>query len=491
MRHKNVLAFDFGASSGRAMLASFDGEKINMTQIHRFSNDPVEVNGTFYWDIMRLFFEIKQGIAKALAHAKIDAIGIDTWGVDFALIDEHGQMLKNPVHYRDERTYKVVDEVFELISKNEIYEESGIQFLHFNTLYQLYYMSKYEPEILALAKNILMTPDLLAYFLTGQMRSELTIASTSNLIDPRSKTRSKKILSALNIDERLFPPMIKPGEIYGTLSDKIASELGCDNIPVIAVATHDTASAVVGAPSKEEDFVYLSSGTWSLFGIESDDAIITKESQKANFTNELGYGGKVRFLKNIMGLWLIQESRRQFIREGDEVSFDKLEQEAQQAAPLKCFIDCDAKEFETPGNIPRRIKEYCKKTGQYVPESRGEIMRCIYDSLALKYKSTFMNLQEITNKNYTAINIVGGGINAKLLCKLCADACKVKVFAGPSEATVMGNIAVGLIALGEISDLKKAREVIRNSVDICEYLPSDGDKWDETYYKYKQIIGEV
>lgn len=485
---KRVLAFDFGASSGRAMLAELRDGKIDMREIHRFSNDTVTVNGTMYWDILRLFFEIKSGITKALNDGGFDAIGIDTWGVDFGLIDKRGRLISNPVHYRDRRTEGIDKEVSEIISTDELYGLTGTQFMRFNTIYQLMYLKNHEPEQLENAEKLLLTPDLFAYMLTGEIRAEASIASTTNLFDPVKKDWNFPLIRRLGLTERIFPPVIKAGEIYGMLTDEICEELGCKKVPVIAVNEHDTASAVVATPSISDDFVYISCGTWSLFGIELNEPILTKEAAKLNFTNEGGYKDTVRFLKNIMGLWLIQESRRQWRREGNEVSFDQLETEALSADPFKCFIDVDDAAFETAGNMPERVREFCRRTGQYVPETRGEVMRCIYQSLALKYKYTFNMLSKISGREYRRINILGGGIKDKLLCRMAADACGAEVLAGPAEATVMGNIAVCLSALGEIDDFAGIRKTVSESAELKRYLPEDSAVWETAYSDYLKIL---
>lgn len=486
---KKVLSFDFGASSGRAMLASYENGKIEMAEIHRFSNDPVSVNGRMYWDVLRLFFEIKTGITKAVNAGGFDAIGIDTWGVDFGLINKKGELIGNPFHYRDQRTKGIPDRIFsEIISKEDLYHRAGMQFMHFNTIYQLMYLKYNEPELLAQADKFLMMPDLFAYFLTGEMKEEASIASTSNLLNPNTKDWDFELIEKLGLDKKLFAPIVKSGSIYGYLSDDICNELGCKKVPVVAVCSHDTASAVAATPTSAEDFVYISCGTWSLFGIESKTPFLSDEAYKADFTNEGGFDGTIRFLKNIMGLWLIQESRRQWRREGIEVGFDTLEKEALASEPFKCFINVDDPMFETAGNLPKRVLEFCEKTGQYVPETRGEIMRCIYQSLAMKYKHTYNMLSDFTKREYKSINILGGGIKDKLLCRLTADATGATVFAGPTEATVMGNIAVAFYALGEIADFKELRKTVANSTDLKEYIPQNSEEWNKAYEDYKKIL---
>lgn len=493
MNQKRVLAFDFGASSGRAMLGEFDGEKITATEVHRFGNDPVNVNGVMYWDVLRLFFEIKQSITKALQLGGFDAIGIDTWGVDFGLLDANGRLLENPVHYRDTRTVGVPEKLFAsedfaALSKEAIYRKTGIQFMRINTIYQLFYLAQERSELLERTDKLLLMADLFAYFLTGEQRAEATNASTTNLFDPIRMDWDWELCSSLGIPERILPPIIHAGEIYGRLSDEICEELGCPKVPVVAVGTHDTASAVLSAPATEEDFVYISSGTWSLFGTELKRPLINEDTMAANYTNEGGFGKTIRFLKNIMGLWLIQESRRQWIREGKEASFAQLEAEALAAIPFQSYIDCDAPEFETAGNLPQRICDYCEKTKQKIPQTRGEVMCCIYQSLAMKYRYTFETLQQLTGKRYQHIHVVGGGIKDGFLCQLTANATGAEVIAGPAEATVMGNLAGQYLALGEMETTAEARRVIRASTRLKTYQPQNKEDWDQHYQTYLKVI---
>ena len=486
---KRVLAFDFGASSGRAMIGTVENGKLTATEIHRFSNDPVKVGNTTYWDVFRLWFEIREGIRRALREGKIDAIGIDTWGVDFALLDKNGELLAAPVHYRDERTVGMPEEVEKTVTPSELYRRTGTQRMRINTLYQLYYLAKYRPELVALADKMLFIPDLFAFFLTGETRAEKTIASTSNFFDPRTRDFDRELLQKLGIPDRLLPPPIEPGEVYGTLSPALCREFGCDPIPVLAVCTHDTASAVFAVPA-QGDFAYISCGTWSLFGTELPAPLIGEKSEAARYTNEGGYAGSIRFLRNIMGLWLIQESRREWLRRGENVSYADLEREALAAKPFASFIDCDAPEFETAGDLPSRIRAFCRATGQTVPETRGEVMRCIYDSLAMKYRRNLRALSDVTGKTYPVLHMVGGGIKDTLLCRLTADATGIPVVAGPAEATVMGNIAVQLIALGEIPDWKTARSIIRDGAGAVRYEPTDAAAWDENAPRFDGILGK-
>ena len=488
MESKRILAFDFGASSGRAILGTFDGEKIQMEEIHRFSNDPVMVNGVFQWDVLRLFFEIKQGISKAVHAGGFDAIGIDTWGVDYGMVDSKGHLMRNPVHYRDVRTNGMPEKVYEKIPKEELYRRTGIQLINLNTIFQLYSMVLEEPEQLAHADKLLFIPDLFAYFLTGVQRAEYSIASTSQMLDPTTHDWNYALLEELNIPTRLLPPMIKPGETYGLLSDEICEELGCPKAPVIAVATHDTASAVASVPSQEKDFVYISCGTWSLYGTELDHPVVNERSFAHNFTNEGGVDYTVRFLKNIIGLWLIQESRRQWIREGAEVSYADLEREAVACEPLRCFIDPDDARFGVPGNLPKRVQEFCAETNQYVPQTRGEIMRCIYESLAMKYRHTFRGLRDVTGQSYNTIHMIGGGTKDRLLCQMTADSCNTPVVAGPIEATAMGNISVQLMALGAFANLSEVRRAVAASETLKHYEPKNPADYDAAYDRFTAIL---
>ncbi len=485
---KRVLAFDFGASSGRAIIGCFDGDKITLEEVHRFSNDPVSVGGTVYWDVLRLFYEIKQGIIKAKITGGFDSIGIDTWGVDFGLIDSEGKLMENPVHYRDARTVGLVDEAFKTMPKEKLYGITGIQFMELNTLFQLISLKKYRPWMLERADKMLFMPDLFGYMLTGKMCAEYSIASTSQLIDLDKRTWSKEILDTFGIKESVFAPLVQPGTVLGELSKEVCEECGVDPVPVISVCGHDTQSAITSVPCEDGDFAFLSSGTWSLFGTELDKPIVNETSININITNEGGFDGSTGFLKNIIGLWLIQESRRQWKREGKEYSYADLEKLALAAEPFKCFIDPDAPEFVPHGNIPERVREFCRKTGQYVPETVGEIMRCIYESLAMKYRLTFEKLRECTERDYPVIHVIGGGTKDGLLCQMTANSCDRTVKAGPIEATVMGNVAVQLMSDGSVENIGQARKIVADSSELKTFEPKDTDKWAGAYEDFLKII---
>lgn len=486
-----MLAIDLGASSGRGIIGKFNGEKLTLEENHRFASEPVTIAGSYNWDIMRIFHEIKTAINKcALSEDKdIKSIGIDTWGVDYGLLDKHGKLLTNPVHYRDARTQGIQDEAFKTVSAEKLYGVTGIQFMDFNTVFQLIAEIRDNPELLAAADKLLFIPDLLNYFLTGKMQTEYSIASTGALLDAKTRDWAWDIIKAYGIPERLFTNVVKPGTVVGPLLPSLKEELGDINANVVSIAAHDTASAVVAVPAKGDDFVYISSGTWSLMGSEIPEPILNDASYKYNFTNEGGYAGKIRFLKNIMGLWIEQESRRQWIREGTKYTFDELSNMAMASKPLQSIINPDAPDFVAPGNIPLRIQQYCERTGQHVPETKGEIIRTVFDSLALRYRWAVEAIDDMKGKRTPFINIVGGGVKEAPLCQLCADACNRPVYAGPVEATAIGNLVVQAIAAGEIKDLAEGRHVIRNSFEIKEYHPAGNtEMWDEAYDRFKKLI---
>lgn len=488
MKTGNVLAFDFGASSGRAMISGVKDGKIFMEEIHRFPNDPVMIRGTLYWDILRLFHEIKAGITAAVNSGYgFDCIGIDTWGVDFGLIDKKGQLVTNPVNYRDLRNEPMPAEVDKKISRYDLYARNGLQRLAFNSVYQLYYISNYEKEQMAQTDKILFIPDLFAYLLTGEKRMEKTFASTSGLINPNTGKIDTELLDTLGIRKDIFPEMISAGEAYGTLSPEICDELHCEAVPVYAVATHDTASAVAATPTIKDDYIYISCGTWSLFGTVLDKPVLVASSADAGFTNEGAYDGKIRYLRNIMGLWLIQQSRNEWKRQGLNVSFDEMENAAKESEPFKCFINPDDPMFSLPGNMPARVQKFCEQTGQYVPQNMGEILRCIYQSLAMKYKHTFEGLKKITGKDYDCIHMIGGGIKDNLLCSMTADACGVPIKAGPVEATVTGNIVVQMKAHGMLGSYEEAKKLIIEGTDIKTYEPKNTAAWNENFEKAVKV----
>lgn len=486
---KKYLAIDLGASSGRGIVGTLDGDKLYLKENCRFDNEPVFVQNRLYWDILRIFHEIKRSIRQTvLDDDKIESIGIDTWGVDYGLIDKNGRLVSNPVHYRDVRNQSAAEAVLNKIGFEKIYNSTGIQFLNFNTLFQLYAELRDDSLIFEKSEKVLFIPDLLNYFLTGQMATEYTIASTGAVLNAVDQTIDNDLLSSVGVQANVFAPVVKPGNCLGSLTSDIRQELGVTDIAVVNVASHDTASAVISVPNTNGDILYISSGTWSLMGTEIDRPVITEASRTENFTNEGGFDGKIRFLKNIMGLWILQESRRQWRREGKEYSFAQLEQMAKEAKPFATFIDPDDPIFAAPGDMPSRIREYCEKTGQYIPQSVGEIVRCIYESLALKYRSVAETIAVLTGISPQIINIVGGGSKDALLNQMTADACNMKVVAGPGEATAIGNIIVQAIADGKISNIEQGRSIVKNSFDLKEFYPAEFCAWNEAYVSFKNVI---
>ena len=485
-----MLAFDFGASGGRAILGCLQDGKLVTEEIHRFSNDPVEVRGTFYWDVLRLFHEIKQGILKCAnsGHKDIDSIAIDTWGVDFGLLDEQGNLLGNPYHYRDSHTDGMMEEAFKIIPRYEFYAKTGLQFMKFNSVFQLLALKQHQSPALKQAKTMLLMPDLFNYFLTGVKASEVSIASTTQLLKPGTMEWDTEIIDRLGLPGDIFTGIVASGTVIGSLSPELAKELGVGEIPVIAAAGHDTQAAIVSVPAETSDYAYISCGTWSLMGIESETPIINEKSDALAFTNEAGVDNKTTFLKNIMGLWLVQESKRQWDREGKSYSFAQLETMAVEAKPFESFIDPEDDFFMAPGDMPDRIREYCRKTNQPVPQTEGEIMRCIYQSLALKYRQTLESLEEVKGGELPVIHMIGGGIKDQMLCQLTANATGRKVAAGPVEATSIGNLMVQAMALGEVKDLQEARQVVKQSFSVKVYEPQEVVAWNEAYEKYKNAV---
>ena len=490
MNALNVLGIDLGASSGRAMLGTLEGKKLTIREIHRFLNEPVTLCGRFVWDMPRLFHEIKQALLKLSKSGEtVDAIGIDTWGVDFGLLDKNGHLLSLPVHYRDARTNGIPEKVRAIIPDGELFARTGIAFNSFNTLYQLCAMKEEGDPALESAQDLLFLPDLLAYFLTGKKGTEYTIASTSQLLNPFTRDWDRELMEKLGIPAHIFGEVKLPGTVRGTLLPEIAKECGVAEIPVIAIGGHDTASAVAAVPAQEKDFAYISSGTWSLLGAEVQKPLCTEGVMKANYTNEGGVDGSIRLLKNIMGLWIIQECKREWDRRGSETSFGELVELSMQAPAFKAILDVDDPAFLAPGDMPARIQAYCAKSGQPVPEGKGEISRVIYESLALKYRWAIERLEEdMLKKPIEALHIVGGGSKNALLNQFTAEAIRRPVIAGPDEGTIIGNLLVQAQALGAISGIRELREVVENSFPTKTFLPeTDGKAWDEAYQRYLKV----
>lgn len=462
-----VLAFDYGASSGRAILFSFDGRNISAEEIHRFNNVPIKKDGALKWDFTALTDALFTGIKKASEKGGFDSIGIDTWGVDFGLLDKNGVLLDNPVHYRDSRTDTMPDEVLSIIPKNELYSSTGIQIMPFNTIFQLYYVKKYQPDLYEQADKLLLIPDLLAYILTGEIKTERTIASTTQLTDAKTKDWSYSIIDKLGFKRGLFPQIIDSGKRYGYIKKELCEKLGITQVPVVAVCCHDTASAIFSVPASGEP-LYLSCGTWSLLGTLTPAPIVGKKSVEANFTNETGYAKTNRYLKNIMGLWIINECRREWKKQR-EISFNEIVEAAKSISENKYIIDVDDDIFYKPDDMPEKVRRYCLDRYGSAPSGIGETARCVYESLCVKYREVIGILSEITKKTYDEIYVVGGGCKAEYLCQSIASFCGIKVYAGPVEATAIGNALVQLIALNALKNDDSLKELIRKSFDVRLY----------------------
>jgi rhamnulokinase len=444
----HYLAFDLGAESGRAMLGTLEGGRLAVEELHRFANTPVRVFDALYWDTLRLWHEIQRGLAIAgrERHLPLDGIGIDTWGVDFALLGADGALADNPRHYRDARTNGVMEKVFRVVPRAEVFAQTGIQFMQLNSLYQFYALKLAGSPALEAARTLLFMPDLLNYWLTGVARAELTIASTSQFYDPRNKTWARDLLERLGLPTGILPEIVAPGTLLGPLLDSVAGAAGLGAVPVYATGCHDTASAVAAVPAEGSNWCYISSGTWSLMGAELDEPVIDERVLAENLTNEIGAAGKVRFLKNIAGLWLVQECRRAWAQAGAEYTYDELTRLAGEAGPARATIDVDA--FLEPGDMPRKIAAHCRARGQTPPETPGEFTRTILESLAQRYRQVLESLEALAGRRFDAIHIVGGGSRNALLNQLVADATGRTVIAGPSEATAIGNVLIQAIGAG-------------------------------------------
>ena len=487
---KQFLAFDLGAESGRGVLGHFDGERLNLEELHRFPNGGVRVLDSLHWDVLRLWNEMKVALSIcAQKSTDLIGIGIDTWGVDFALLGRNNVLLGFPYHYRDSRTDGMLEEAFRRLPQATLFERSGCQFLQINTLYQLLSMVVHNSPLLDVAETCLMIPDLFNFWLTGQKVCEFTNATTTQFYDPQRKEWSKEICSALGLPYEILPEIVQPGTQLGTLLPSVAAETGLREIPVIAPACHDTGSAVAAVPVQSENWAYISSGTWSLMGIEIPTPIITDQALALNFTNEGGVEDTFRFLKNIMGLWLVQECRRTWAQAGDEMSYTQMTQLAEGAKPFTALIDPDDDLFLPPGDMPSRIVSYCKQTNQTPPSDAGEILRCALESLALKYRWVLKKLEVVRDQAIDVIHIVGGGARNQTLCQFTADATGRPVIAGPTEATAVGNIAVQTIACGLIGSISEARAVVHRSFDVTTYEPQKSVGWDNAYERFLKITG--
>lgn len=488
---KNVLSFDFGASTGRAVLGKYDGEHLTIEEVHRFENKPITVEGTLCWDIDMLFQEVKKVLQDVCNETEISSIAVDTWGVDFGLLNKKGELISTPVHYRDARTDGMADEVEKLIPLKELYGLTGNQIIFFNTIFQLAYLNKHNRETLEKADALLLIPDLFNYLLTGEKRAEETIASTTQLFNPYQKTWNEKIINAMDLPKHLFQEMIRPGKVVGHISTDLAEELSISEVPVVATTSHDTASAVVSVPAPNHKFLFISSGTWSLVGTELEAPIINEKSANYNITNESGINGTTRFLKNVTGLWILQETKRELADEGKHYSYDEISKLSEEAEDFTCVIDVDDETFQKPGNMREKIRQFAEKSNQPIPETDGEYFRLIYESLALKYREVFHEIADCVSEEYDKVHIVGGGSKAAILCQMVADASGKEVVAGPVEATVIGNSLVQLVSQNIIPDLSEARQVAKQSFDMKTYAPSNENHWDIQYDRYIEVVKSI
>jgi len=489
MIKSNFLAFDIGASSGRAILGTLENNKLELVEVHRFNNQMTKIHGSYFWNIFSLFDELKTGLKKCISEFKVqpDSVGIDTWGVDYSLLTADGYLVGLPFAYRDHRTDNSMEEFFRILPKKQTYLLSGIQFMQFNTLFQLFSSVQNNYSGLKVAESMLFTPDTLNYLFTGIKKIEYTIASTSQLLKPGKSEWESKLFESAGIPQKLAGEIIQPGTNLGELLPEVLAETGSAPIPCIAVASHDTASAIVSVPAKGENWAYLSSGTWSLLGIESPVPLVSEQTLEMNFTNEGGVEGTTRFLKNIMGMWLIQECKRIWDAQ-NVLGWHEIVALSNSATPFKSLINPDDAGFLNPGDMPKAVQEFCAKTNQYVPQSKGEIARCIYDSLVLKYKYTIKQIESVTGKRIEKLHIIGGGAHNKTVNQLTADAIGIPVFAGPTEATAIGNIMLQAKALGKVKSLAEIREIIMNSFEVTEYLPSPELDWEAAFVKFEKIL---
>ncbi len=485
----NFLAFDLGATSGRSILGTFDNGKLELRELTRFGNDILQIQGKYYWNIYSIYNSIKEGMRAASSlDIAINAIGIDTWGVDFVYVAEDGTILNLPRSYRDPYTERSPEKYFKLIPKEEVYKLTGIQIMNFNSLFQLYAAKMEKSAALQSSKEILFLPDALSYLLSGNKACEYTIASTSQLLNPLTKKIENKLLEAIEVHPSVIPPLIKPGKVVGLLRDSIAKECGLNTIPIIAVAGHDTASAIVSIPAKNKKFAYISSGTWSLMGIEVDEPIINEQSYKMNFTNEGGVEGTIRFLKNITGMWLLEQCRKEWEQLGRTYTYDEIIKMAKTAKGFQCFVDPDDAVFANPESMIESIIKFCTDTGQSTPKEDAEFIRCIFESLALKYKYVLSCLCELSPHTIEVLHIIGGGSQNKLLNQFTANATGLPVVTGPYEATAIGNIMMQAKGLGLVKSLKEIRTIINESFTLESYEPQDTELWNNAYEKFLKLI---
>ena len=490
--NKTYLAIDLGATSGRTIVGKIAEGKVELTELTRFDNHLIQTGGHAYWDIFALYREIVSAMKLVVQRGiEIESIGIDTWGCDFVCIGADTNILRNPLAYRDPHTVGVKEDYFDhVLDKETVYEKTGIQFMNFNSLFQLYAMSKHHDSAFENAKRFLFIPDALSYMLTGQAICEYTVASTSQILNPTTGDLDNELVESIGLTRDHFGKLTQPGTIIGSLTTELQQITGLVNIPVVAVAGHDTASAVAAVPAKDQRFAYLSSGTWSLMGIETPRHIIDQRSYSLNFTNEGGIEGTTRYLKNICGMWLYEQCRREWAHT-HEISHKELQASAMNSEPFRSIIFPDDASFANPVSMTKAIDAYCQKTGQPVPETPADYCRCIFDSLTLRYKQVFSYLREAAGFDIEVLHIIGGGSKNAYLNQFTANACNITVLAGPEEGTALGNIMLQAKACGEVKDRWAMREIIRNSIALKTFEPQDQDVWNKAYEKYLALTEHV
>ena len=489
MKNKSFLAFDIGATSGRSILGTLDNGRLQMKELTRFPNQMLQIGDHFHWNIYSLFEHLKAGLVAAKSEGvEISSIGIDTWGVDFALLAKDGTILGAPYAYRDPHTDGAPDKFFKIVPREKVYDLTGIQVMNFNSLYQLFALKQANNALLEATSEILFMPDALSYLLTGNKVVEYTIASTSQILNPRTKQFESQLLEAAGVLPSILGEIVMPGHVIGTLRNDIADESELGKVPVIAVAGHDTASAVAAVPAENERFAYLSSGTWSLMGIEVKNAIINEETSALNFTNEGGIEGTTRFLKNITGMWLLEQCLKEWKKEGITYAYEKLVHMAESVSAFQSLIDPDHISFANPPCMTKAIIDYCEATGQTAPENHAEYVRCIFESLSLKYKFVLGKMINLAPFTIEKLHVIGGGSKNPLLNQWTANAIGIPVIAGPSEATAIGNIMIQAKAAGCVGSMQEMRQIIRESIPLDEFLPENKNEWENAYAKFLQIL---
>ena len=484
-----LAAVDLGAQSGRVAVGRFDGERLSVTEVHRFDNVPVRTRGTLHWDVLRLYQNVLDGLRAAGREAgRVDSVAVDSWAIDFGLLDRGGRLLQNPVHYRDGRRARAMESVLQRVPARELYERTGIQLMPINTLFELGAMAADGDAALAVADTLLLIPDLMHYWLCGARSSEFTNATTTQCFDPRAGGWATDLLERVGVPASVLPEVVRPGTRLGRLSREVADDTRLDDAEVIAAATHDTGSAVAAVPLRGPASAYVSAGTWSLVGVEVREPVITDAAFAANLTNEGGVDGTFRLLRNVTGLWLVHECRRAWALEGHEYSFDQLVALAKEAPPLRSFVEPNDPAFADPGDMPARVRAFCAHTGQAEPVEPGAVVRCILESLALKHAQTVELLAAVTGTTPDVIHVVGGGARNELLCRWTADAAGLPVVCGPEEATLLGNLLVQAMALGEVASLSDAREIVAASITAPSYDPQETAAWQEARARFAETI---